>query len=850
MKRIALYIFIVALALVSPFFMSGIVFNNTASADIVTQKLGGEEGQEISLSGNNVLENNLTIETTHTPIGSFSQPFTGEFDGNGKTITLIGNTFERTQYQGIFGYAKGAKIKNVKIICEDFTIDASFDNDGLISEYFIGILLGYGDNVAIENCEVEGNIIAEKTVENVDGKEVILTNNIESKLTFGGLVGAVKNISTISNVGTYVDVDFDCDLKQTYTLKIGGMVGQLADSSSMKYCVGYNNFVVSNVSSSVNLQVEQGGLVGNINGSNTTMRNCAVTSTFDTTHLKIDDKKYTGGLIGSITTVIPESGNIASCGYHYTLNSTTLEKFYGNHEEVKYNFKSDLNDDVKNISAGYMMNENFFTRHDKKEDYGFEWYGLLEDWDFELIWIIVQDEAKLQTFQNFEIKLIDQQLDERHNTLVDMTDYSDRPIDTKETEDTSDDEYDFNYNYSTKITYTIVFRDYDTTEKGYEGYYRISDIRKDGNTIGYSSFTQPAGESVNANPKTLLSSDGNYTMVINYDSVENKTTYTFTIVANYYTRGTYTFITEEIYYKGYALAENGGLVKNTSSSSSPKEQLDSRDLSKDKEWNIKAVPNYQYAFATWTLWEEISSEVYVANSEKTTEYFKYERENEPTTYWHLIQDTLSENVELITLMRAAEFSVTFGQAPFNKNFLLKATFEKKVYAFNIKDLDVSTVNRVEVVNKLNESFVFDGNSTNSDFVELDQNETIILNLYLKSGYEIEEDSLPEQLKANYEGKSEVDLNGEKTTCFRYRVSTSNFKELINNQNQFSLTLVTKASGDNENGGMPLWLIIVIIAGGLLVVAVVIIIIVKVSRRGGGGKAKRTKIDSDYKKLFN
>ena len=90
----------------------------TSQADL--EKIGVEASHP--LSGNYLLENDITI-TDWLPIGDEAFPFSGVFDGNGRTITL--NSFDASallekSYIGIFGYARGtsarAVIKNMTIV--------------------------------------------------------------------------------------------------------------------------------------------------------------------------------------------------------------------------------------------------------------------------------------------------------------------------------------------------------------------------------------------------------------------------------------------------------------------------------------------------------------------------------------------------------------------------------------------------------------------------------------------------------------------------------------------------------------------------------------------------------------
>lgn len=77
-------------------------------------------GKQYPLSGNYILDNDITLSDEWTPIGSPDEPFTGIFDGNGYIIDNLTVT-KKTDDMGFFGAAKDAVIKDV--ILENANID-------------------------------------------------------------------------------------------------------------------------------------------------------------------------------------------------------------------------------------------------------------------------------------------------------------------------------------------------------------------------------------------------------------------------------------------------------------------------------------------------------------------------------------------------------------------------------------------------------------------------------------------------------------------------------------------------------------------------------------------------------
>ena len=114
--------------------------------DIATKVNSGED----TYSGKTILLTKDLLDVgTWTPIGQKGVPFKGVFDGQGHTISGISVTDGQT-YQGLFGYASGATIKNVCV--KDFTSTNLYNADGV----YVGSILGAGiQNTTIESCEVD-----------------------------------------------------------------------------------------------------------------------------------------------------------------------------------------------------------------------------------------------------------------------------------------------------------------------------------------------------------------------------------------------------------------------------------------------------------------------------------------------------------------------------------------------------------------------------------------------------------------------------------------------------------------------------------------------------------------------
>jgi hypothetical protein len=106
------------------------------------------------LNGKYKLTGNITL-ANWTPIGTSAAPFTGEFDGDGKTITLqsfAAGTLAG-QYIGIFGYTDGAKISGL-------TVSASLSGltGTATGTAYAGTLIAYANDTALDSITATGTL--------------------------------------------------------------------------------------------------------------------------------------------------------------------------------------------------------------------------------------------------------------------------------------------------------------------------------------------------------------------------------------------------------------------------------------------------------------------------------------------------------------------------------------------------------------------------------------------------------------------------------------------------------------------------------------------------------------------
>ena len=177
---------------------------------------------------------NITLDTdidltgkNWTPIGtSFSNKYTGTFDGGGHTIKGLTVT-TNDQFVGLFGsIGYAGTVKNVMM--EDVQITSNR------SSGFAGGVAGYSDGT-IENCSVSGCV--------------------SGTVYVGGVVGAQWN-------GSITGCSSSATVKGT--VYVGGVVGQTNGGATLTACYATGNVIIE-INPTKN--ISGGGLVG-MNGGN------------------------------------------------------------------------------------------------------------------------------------------------------------------------------------------------------------------------------------------------------------------------------------------------------------------------------------------------------------------------------------------------------------------------------------------------------------------------------------------------------------------------------------------------------------------------------------------------------
>ena len=148
-----------------------------------------------------------------TPIGNSSTPFTGTFNGNGKTIKNLYINRKSASSIGLFGrIATTAQIKNVKLSRVE-----------VYGQTYVGAIVGGVEGGTITNCCASGTVIAVNI--GAGGLAGYSKGNIEGSYSMG-------YVSSNSTAGGLVGYRLGGSIRQSYTVsrvegnsQIGGLVG-------------------------------------------------------------------------------------------------------------------------------------------------------------------------------------------------------------------------------------------------------------------------------------------------------------------------------------------------------------------------------------------------------------------------------------------------------------------------------------------------------------------------------------------------------------------------------------------------------------------------------------------------
>ena len=190
-----------------------------------------------------------------TPIGtSFSNKYTGTFDGGGHTIKGLTVT-TNDQFVGLFGYLNRAgTVKNVVMEGIQITSNHMFGNTGGVAGFSWG---------TIENCSVSGSVSGTVYVGGVVGAQIdgsitgcSSSATVKGTVDVGGVAGQTNSSATLT--ACYATGNVTIEIAPKKNIAGGGLVGMNAGSSLLA-CYATGN--VTSTGSSTGY-VHIGGLLG------------------------------------------------------------------------------------------------------------------------------------------------------------------------------------------------------------------------------------------------------------------------------------------------------------------------------------------------------------------------------------------------------------------------------------------------------------------------------------------------------------------------------------------------------------------------------------------------------------
>lgn len=207
------------------------------------------------------------------PIGQQTNPFMGNYDGNGFYIlnyTSNENTPSLGRRKGLFGYTFGSWLKNINL--KDFNLKADANMGTVATPAYMGALVGsatesfieriYAENVSIHNngnyFHGIGGLIGYQSQSDLSGTSTVVgLNNVhlENVDVTGGISNKVGGVVGYSQVGTE-QVEIANSHIHSCAFRCGGVAGAI-----------FNKAVFADINA-YNVTVEGNEAVGGITGEN------------------------------------------------------------------------------------------------------------------------------------------------------------------------------------------------------------------------------------------------------------------------------------------------------------------------------------------------------------------------------------------------------------------------------------------------------------------------------------------------------------------------------------------------------------------------------------------------------
>ena len=734
--------------------------------DIATKVNSGED----TYSGKTILlDKDLLDVGTWTPIGQKGAPFKGVFDGQGHTISGISVTDGQT-YQGLFGYASGATIKNVCV--KDFSSTNLYNADGV----YVGSILGAGiQNTTIESCEVDSSASTEAAYEIVCNSAV------------GGVVGYLDG-GRVTNTSSFMNVYATYNLRNEYTIKIGGFAGRAENSIFVKASSfgGVKIEYSGEEAPTLDSKFYVGGFAGEISGNSTQMFDGVVGGVISARNNYPDTQTMVVGSVAGALIDAPATGKMTSIAY------TQTRAAFGQNDSGYLT----ANNYIMQVSEGLISAQAFYQSDSYTYDmngaqYTFVWSQGTDKWDFDSVWVMANDKLRLQLFQFFDLSLADF-LD--NDGLLERTSVAPTPADPSRKP----------YAYNEIVNMSVKFKNIENNK-----YYDVSDILLNGQSLNLSEFIETTSPDYGT---VKTSKTGEIAFYKDGD------TFHLDVKATNSTEGNYSFRLKAIEYKVYIMSDENGAVRYSGASTLA--QVLTRDMSaSSNQISIEAVSNKKYKFNGWSIYYEDAT---AGDKEYDQKLWKKQS---------------------ISLPGTNPLAIKFADGAYNQNFLLMANFVLDPctfsFAFDSSMIAKITVNNADVV------------SSSGETVTLDKNEAVSIKVFVKEEVEFDSENLEQVIKSFFSRdtlslkldtyKDSIDST---LTVYEYTFSTSSLD--YGSASTFNFSLTTKIAEKEKDPNTTLYIVLGSVGGALLLAGIGITIWL-VMRKKAYGKAAASK--DDYKNFY-
>lgn len=153
----------------------------------------------------------LSSKGAWTPLCSMEKPFTGEFDGNGHTLTGLSVSGSGDTPLGLFAALKGASVYDLTL--ENVSVSCSGSPDHAV---YAGPVAGYAQGSAISGCRTSGS--------------VSVSSSGAGELSAGGIIGTAATRTLVTDCASSTDLYTRTDNSVSYT---GGIAGSLGFQGSL-----------------------------------------------------------------------------------------------------------------------------------------------------------------------------------------------------------------------------------------------------------------------------------------------------------------------------------------------------------------------------------------------------------------------------------------------------------------------------------------------------------------------------------------------------------------------------------------------------------------------------------------